>query len=230
MNSFTFNKAFAAVLIAGIVAMLSGFISENLVSPKALAQDAVPVEAAEGGGGAGGPAKTAGPEPVLRLLASADVTKGEKISKACAACHSFDNGGADKVGPNLWSLVGRDKGKKAGFSYSAGMEKAGGQWDYNALNHFLYKPKDFVSGTKMTFAGLKKTEDRAALIAWLRTLSPSPAPLPGEADIAKEAAELAPPPPATEAEKPAEEDKSGDAPAPAESSTPETKDKKAPQH
>jgi cytochrome c len=180
-----FNKIFAAILVAGIVASLSGFIADSLIGEhEGGGTDyhsegaAVAVEAPEL------------PEPVLALIAAADIERGKKLSKACAACHSFDNGGGSSTGPNLWDVVGRSKAGKIGFSYSQALEQAGGNWDYTALNKFLWKPKKYISGTKMNFVGIKKPEDRAAMIAWLRTLAGSPAALPSQAEIDAEAAEL----------------------------------------
>lgn len=191
MSNIEFNKIFAAVLIAGITAMFAGFLADHIIHPHHLEEDAVFVE-----GGAvetGGAAKASGPEPIMHLLAAADVAQGEKLSKACAACHSFENGGPAKVGPNLWNVVNKAKASSAGFAYSESMTAKGGSWDYDALNHFLWKPKAYIDGTKMNYIGLKKPEDRAAMIAWLRTMAPSPAALPSESQIAAEAAALAPP-------------------------------------
>ena len=187
------NKIFAAILVAGIVAMLSGFVAEILTEPHALEKDAVAIEGAaeEGGGGAAAPAL---PQPILALIAAADAAQGEKLSKACAACHSFEQGGPAKIGPNLYGIIGAKKGHMGGFAYSEALIAKGGTWSYSDLNHFLWSPKKFMPGTKMTYIGMKKPEDRAALIAWLRTLGNAPAP--SGAEIAAEAVELAPPAPA----------------------------------
>ncbi|MBK6895909.1 MAG: cytochrome c family protein [Alphaproteobacteria bacterium] len=194
MSSFEFNKIFAAVLVAGIVAMLSGFIARQAVHPEALIKEAVAIEgAAEDGDHGGTPAADKPPEPILALLASADIEKGAKLSKACAACHSFEKGGPAKQGPSLWDVVNRDKGSAAGFEYSPTCKDMPGNWDYASLNQFLAKPKKYMPGTKMNYVGLKKVEDRAAIIAWLRTLADSPAALPNEAEIATEQAASAPP-------------------------------------
>jgi len=185
------NKIFAALLIAGITAYLSAFIADKLVYPKKLESNAVEIEGAElaSGGASSGPAV---PEPIMHLIASADIAQGEKLSKACAACHSFDNGGPDKVGPNLWDVFGGKKAHRPGFAYSDTLANMEGNWGYDELNHFLWKPKAYVQGTKMNYIGLKKPEDRAAMIAWLRTLSSSPKALPSDAQIEAEKAALEP--------------------------------------
>ena len=125
-----------------------------------------------------GVAAPVGPEPILALLANANIEKGQKLSKACAACHSFDNGGADKVGPNLWNVVNRPIGSKAGFAYSDVLASAGEDWTFENLNAFMWKPKKSYPGTKMNYIGLKKPQQRADIIMWLRTLSDNPVALP----------------------------------------------------
>lgn len=177
--------------------MLGGFIADTLMHPHELEKDAVeidggPVEGASGGG-------VALPEPIMELIAAADIAKGEKLSKACAACHSFDKGGPTKVGPNLYGTVGGPKAHSGDFEYSAALGEMGGTWGYDDLNKFLWKPKAFIEGTKMNYIGLKKPEDRAAMIAWLRTQGSSSFPLPSDSEIAAEKAELAPPEPEVEA-------------------------------
>lgn len=204
MNNMEFNKIFAAVLAACIIAMFSGFVADKLVHPHDLKEDAVPVDGGEIAS-VGGPKKAETAEPILALLADADIERGKKLSKACAACHSFDSGGANGVGPNLYNVVNAQKQNHAGFSYS-GVLNANGEnvWTYAALNSFLWKPKKYAPGTKMTYAGLKKQEDRAAIIAWLRTLSASPAAMPSAAQIAAEAPEEVAAPEGAAAEAPAE--------------------------
>lgn len=192
MGGMEFNKIFAAILVAGIIAMLSGFISEKLTKPHKLKEDAFPVAAMEGSVG-GGAAVEKLAEPILAMLATADIERGQRVSKSCAACHSFDNGGPNGIGPGLWNVVGIKKQSHAGFVYS-GVLNANGEefWTYEALNKFLWNPKKYAAGTKMSYIGLKKPEDRAALIAWLRTMAPSQKPLPSGAQIAAEEAELLP--------------------------------------
>lgn len=191
MNNMEFNKIFAAILVAGIIAAFTGFISTQLV-PKAheSTEFAYNIEAAEDGG-AGGAAAVAMPEPILAMIGTADIERGKQVAKACASCHNFEQGGPNGTGPNLAGVVNQPKGHHAGFSYSEGMKTKGGNWTYSELNHFLWKPKAYVKGTAMNFIGIKKPEDRAALIAYLRSISGSPA-LPSQADIDAEMAELGP--------------------------------------
>ena len=111
------------------------------------------------------------------MLSSADLNAGAKISKKCTACHGFDSGGPNKVGPNLYNIVNKEQGK-ADYSYSKALMALSGKWSYNELNKFLYKPKKYLKGTKMNFSGLSKPKDRANLIAWLRDQSNSPALIP----------------------------------------------------
>lgn len=202
-SNFENNKIFAAVLCALLTVMLSGFFVGKIVKPKELEKDAVFIDgASDNAHGASAPAKPQLPEPIMALLATADIEKGAKISKACAACHSFDKGGPVKQGPNLWAIVNASKGHAAGFKYSDGLLATGGQWSYDSLNKFLWKPKKYAPGTKMNFAGLKKATDRAAMIAWLREQSGSKAALPSDAEI--QAEQLAFAPPVVEEEKEAE--------------------------
>ncbi|PCJ03225.1 MAG: cytochrome c family protein [Alphaproteobacteria bacterium] len=195
MSSLENNKIFAAILCVGITVMLTNFVADRVIVSEPLEKDAVAIDGAVASGhGAATPKKPKIPDPIMALLATADMEKGAKISKACAACHSFDKGGPVKQGPNLWSIAGANKGGKVDFSYSKGMQEAGGIWDYDSLNKFLTKPKKFISGTKMNFAGLKKAKDRAALVAWLRTQADAPFALPSDTDIAAEQTAFAPPP------------------------------------
>ncbi len=197
MGGMEFNKIFAAVLVAGVIAMLGGFVSKVLVHGEKPETDAYTIEVAEVAGPGAVEAKA---EPVLALIAAADVARGQTVAKACAACHTFNKGGANGVGPNLYNVVGGPKDHIAGFAYSGALLETGGTtWTYAELNKFLWKPKKYASGTKMNFIGLKKPEDRAAVIAYLRSISDSPKALPSQGEIDTEAAELAPPAPAEEA-------------------------------
>lgn len=103
-------------------------------------------------------------------MAAGDVKKGTKVFKKCKACHTVDQGGKNKVGPNLFGIVGKEAGKVEGFKYSKAMKGSGLTWDEATLDGFLKKPKKYMKGTKMSFAGLKKEKDRKNVIAYLNTL------------------------------------------------------------
>ena len=178
MDSMDVNKAVAAVLVAGIAFFMTGMIGDNLVFSTAPKQPAFAVPALQTGATAS--AKPTGPAPISPLLASASLARGKQfVTQVCAACHSFNQGGKPIVGPNLWNVVGGPHDHEAGFAYSAALEKFKGKpWTYHALNRWLYKPAAYAPGTHMTFAGLPNTQMRADVIAYLRTLSPHPIPLP----------------------------------------------------
>lgn len=184
-SSLEFNKLAAGVLCGGLLLMGVGKLAGVLVHPEALETNAYTVEVAEGAATAAAPTGPAPIEPILGLLASADVASGQKIAKKCAACHSFDKGGPNKVGPNLFNVVMAAKGHVDGFAYSEALLTSGesDKWTYTALNHFLLKPKDYAPGTKMNFAGIKKASQRADLVAYLHSLADSPAPLPSAEEI-----------------------------------------------
>ena len=131
--------------------------------------------------GEGAPAAATGEAPAAdlsALLANASAERGQKATRVCQACHSFEQGGPNKIGPDLWDVLGRGIASHEGFSYSGALSEKGGTWDYENLNTFLSDPRGWAPGTKMAFAGIKKPEDRADVILYLRSLSDSPEPLP----------------------------------------------------
>ena len=176
MSSIEFTKMSMAVLIAGIVAMVGGFIARGTVSPEPLEQNVYVVDLGEDAA----PVEEVVEEvpSIGELLQVADAGAGERLSRACAACHSFDNGGANRIGPNLWDIVNRPMASAAGFNYSSALGERGGTWSYEELDGFLAAPRDWVPGTSMSYSGMRSPEDRASLIAWMRSLSDSPEPLP----------------------------------------------------
>lgn len=128
------------------------------------------------------PAPTAAPaaEPMpdfAAVLPMADVMAGESVAERCGACHDWSKGGPNKIGPNLYGVIGRPKASHPGFDYSPAMKEKGGNWSYADLFTFLRQPAAFVPGTKMTFAGLPRVQDRLNVIAFLRMQADSPAPL-----------------------------------------------------
>ena len=164
------NSAFAALIIAGIVAMASGFIAQGLINPKELKEHAVKIDTASVSAVPTGAAAPKEAEPIADLMATADIVAGEKLSKACVACHSFEKGGPNKVGPNMWNVVNGPKAHMPSFAYSKALLEKGGTWSVESLNQFLWSPKAYIPGTKMGYAGMKKPQDRANLIKWMETL------------------------------------------------------------
>ena len=209
MSSSNLNL-YAGAFLGTVFAMMSiGILGEAIFHEEAPEQAGFAI-AVEESAGAGSEASAEAPsiEPVSPLLATADIAAGESVFKKCAACHTDDKGGANKVGPNLYDIVNRPVASHEGFKYSASMQEfaAGGTvWDYEHLNTFTHKPKDLVAGTAMGFAGLKKVEDRANLIAYLRTMADTPAPLPSADTPAAE--------PAAATESPAAQPAAAETPA-----------------
>ena len=186
MDELRLNKVFAGFICAGLLIMAGVQIAHILVPEQQLSENSYVIDVPEVTEVADAAPQDIGPEPILALLASANVAAGEKLAKKCTACHVFEAGGANKVGPALWGVVNKAKASVDGFAYSAALSGFGGAWDYQSLNAFLAKPKAYISGTKMNFAGLKKPEDRANMVAWMRTMADSQAPWPSVEDIAAE--------------------------------------------
>ena len=177
MDSLKFNKIAAALLSSILLIMVFGKIGNFLVNPNTDVSKAYPIEVPETNTAKAKEEKEVVIEPITALLATANIESGLKIAKKCVACHGFDAGGPNKVGPNLYDIVNKDQGK-ADYDYSKVLAALNGKWTYEELNKFLYKPKLYSKDTKMNYAGLSKTNDRANLIAWLRTKSDNPVPLP----------------------------------------------------
>jgi len=163
------------VLGGGIVALGLTIVTGEYFKGERPEKMGYVVEGVEAEAGAGG---AAAEKPFEFYLASADAAKGEQVFKKCAACHNADKGGANALGPNLWGVLGKPRGHVAGFAYSDALKGKAGNWDWNSLSDWLKSPKAYAPGTKMTFAGLSKPEDRANLIAFLNAHSDAPLPLP----------------------------------------------------
>jgi len=176
MDGFEFNKILMAVLCALLLGKTTGVVSDRLVNPIYLEKSIYIVEGLDEEPSAAAPVEEK-IDPITPLLASADPEKGKAVAKKCLQCHSLEKGGKNKVGPNMWGVVGAPLGAKS-FSYSKALMDKGGNWDFESLNLFLIKPSNFIKGTKMSFAGLKKAKDRANLIAYLNSLSDAPVAVP----------------------------------------------------
>lgn len=233
MDSFELNKLIGAFLAVAFVVFSVSIVSDSIFATHAPENPGYAIEVVEQEAGGAEPAE-AGPS-IAELLQTADAAAGESAFRKCQACHTAEEGGANKVGPNLWNIVNRPIASHEGFSYSAAMRdfSEGGSvvWDYDHLSEFLKAPRSYVSGTAMAFAGIRNPEEEANLIAYLRTLSSDPAPLPEVAaeeapaeDAAAPAAEGEAAPAAEEEAAPAEEQAAPAEETEAEPAQPETPD------
>ena len=194
MNSFELNKILGAILGTCLVLLALNITAGAVFAPQKPAKPGFDIAVKEAGEEKGGGATKEPEQPIETLLAKASVEKGQAAAKQCQACHTFEKGGPNRVGPNLWNVVNRARASEAGFNYSAAMKGKGGNWSFDELNKFPANPRGYVPGTAMTFAGLSRPEQRADLIDYLHTLADNPVPLP-------KAAEGAPPPAAGEPAK-----------------------------
>jgi cytochrome c len=169
-----FNTIAGWALFAGIIALGSSIVAGEVFHQERPEEMGYPIEGVveEGAGG------EAAAKPIACYMAAADATAGQQVFAKCTACHNADKGGANALGPNLWDVLGEPVGKGKGFAFSDALAKHGGTWDFQTLSDWLASPKKFAPGTKMTFAGLSKPEDRANVIAFLNSHSDAPLPVP----------------------------------------------------
>ena len=180
MSSFELNKIFASLLLAALICMVSGnladlFYHKNSPSKErgfaVNVQNAVSNDAAQ-------KATSEPPIDIAALMSKANAQLGKDMVKKCIACHNVNEGEPNKIGPHLWDVVGRDKAIISDYNYSKAMKSVGGKWDYESLFAYLKNPAKFIPGNKMAFAGIAKSEDIANLVAFLRSQSHNPLPLP----------------------------------------------------
>jgi cytochrome c len=198
-----FNTIAGWALGAGIVALGASIVTGEVFKSERPEKMGYPIEGVveEGAGSA------EAEQPIAVFLASADASKGEQVFKKCAACHNAAPGGANALGPNVHAIMGAPVAAKPGFAYSDALKSKGGTWTWEAMSEWLKSPKSFAPGTKMTFAGLSKPEDRANLMAWLNSQG-SNIPLPPPPSAADNPAQVA----AEASDQPAAGDKAEDEP------------------
>ena len=181
MSGFEFNKILASIILALLIIFFISYVGNLIVNVihKENQVTAYKIDIPESDMSTQSIASIdESIEPISTLLINASLEKGENLYKKCGSCHNYQKNAPSKVGPNLWNIINRPKGIIEGFAYSASLVEFGGKWTYEELAKFLYKPKDYINGTKMNFAGLKNAEDRANIIFWLRQQSDIPVPLP----------------------------------------------------
>jgi cytochrome c len=199
MDSFEWNKIAGAVLATLMFVLVVSFATEAIFEPAKPAKPGYVVEGVQEEASAAtsaAPAEEALPD-FGTVLPTADAAAGQKVSQRCEQCHDLSKGGPNKIGPNLWGVLGRARGTHPGFSYSGAMTASHDAWSFDNFFKFIKSPAAYVPGTKMSFAGLRSAQDRINLIAWLRTQSDSPLPIPAPAPAKAAPAAPAPSAPAT---------------------------------
>ena len=181
MDSFELNKIIGAVLLTALIIIGIGKFTDILFhveKPKESAYKVEGLEVASTTASGQEAAKVVEAVDIKALLAMGDLAHGEKVFKKCTACHMIAAGGKNMIGPNLWSVIGRQAGVVSDYKYSKAMVAYGKEWTFEEMNSYLIKPQAYVKGTKMAFAGLRKEKDRASVILYMNANADSPLQLP----------------------------------------------------
>ena len=181
MDSFELNKIIGAILLTALIIIGIGKFTDvlfHIEKPKVSAYKVEGLEVASTTASDKEAAKVVEAVDIKALLAMGDLVHGEKVFKKCSACHMIAAGGKNMIGPNLWSVIGRQAGIVSDYKYSKAMVAYGKEWTFEEMNSYLIKPQAYVKGTKMAFAGLRKEKDRASVILYMNSKSDSPKALP----------------------------------------------------
>jgi cytochrome c len=179
MDSFELNKIIAAILMVALLVIGLGKVADSVFYVKKPKKPGYQVEVeSQLASGTSETADVVEKIDIATIMTLGDVTSGEKIFKKCAACHSINKGGKNKIGPALYNVVGRTVGGVDDYKYSKTLASYGKDWTFEELNGFLQKPATYLKGTKMSYAGLRKEKDRASVIKYLNQNSDNPKPLP----------------------------------------------------
>ena len=179
MDSFEVNKIIAAILMVALLVIGLGKVADSVFHVKKPKNPGYKVEVeSQSISDISQAASVVEKIDIAAIMALGDIASGEKIFKKCAACHSINKGGKNKIGPALYNVVGRKVGGLDNYKYSKALASYGKEWTFEELNGFLQKPASYLKGTKMSYAGLRKEKDRASIIKYLNQNSDSPKPLP----------------------------------------------------
>ena len=180
MDSFELNKIIAAILMVALLVIGLGKITDLVFHVKKPENPGykIEVEGSSISSGESQATKIVEEIDIAAIMAQGDIASGEKIFKKCVACHSINSGGANKIGPALYNVVGRKVGSVADYKYSKALASYDKDWTFEELNGFLIKPATYIKGTKMAYAGLRKEKDRASVIMYLNENGDNPLPLP----------------------------------------------------
>jgi cytochrome c len=182
MNSFEVNKIAGGVLAAALLIFGGRTFADIALHKPAPKSPGFPIAVMTSTGGGNGQTAAkfefAPLAALLKTAAAPNVEAGKGVFKKCAACHTVDKGGENKIGPNLWGVIGRPVGQHAGFGYSDAVKSKGGNWGWEQFAGYIWKPTEYIPGNKMAFVGVQDPQDLSDLMAYMRTLSDSPAALP----------------------------------------------------
>ncbi len=180
MDSFEINKIIAAILLTALIIIGIGKFGDILFHVEKPKESAYKIDGLETATVSATPIEDSKKEEVdiTKLLAMGNIDHGQKVFKKCSACHMIASDGKNMIGPNLWSVIGRQAGSVGDYKYSKAMIAYGKEWSFEEMNAYLIKPQAYIKGTKMAFAGLRKEKDRASVILYMNSKSSNPKPLP----------------------------------------------------